>query len=193
MVNGGLQRGPVVRGSLRSWRGRALAGQRVSVLTRVRMDGAREAVAGTVVTGRSGRFELRLPAGPSRAVRVLSPGDGGLQAGLRRLRYRVPWSSSLRIRPRAIAPGGRVHLSGHLRLRGFTLPSSGTRVEMQAFDRGRWRVFATTRTRGARAAWRASYRFGTRPGTYRIRVRVPHSGVVPLERGYSRAKTVRVG
>jgi hypothetical protein len=192
-VNGGLRRGPVVRGRLLSWRRDPLGGQQVSVFTRVRADGQREALAGQAVTGPNGGFRLRLPAGASRAVRVVTPGDRGLQAGLRRLRYRVPWSSTLRIRPRAIAPGGRIHLSGRLRLRGFTLPSSGTRVEMQAFDRGRWRVFATTRTRGRRATWRASYRFGNRPGSYRIRVRIPHNGVVPLERGYSRPAVVRVG
>lgn len=192
-VNGGLRRGPLVRGRLRAWRGLPLSGRAISVFTRVRSDGAREELAGRAETGRDGRFRIRLPAGASRAVRVVSPGVGGLQAGLRRLRYRVPWISTLRIRPRSIASGGRIRLSGRLRLRGFTLPTSGTRVEMQAFDRGRWRVFATTRTRGSRAAWRASYRFGNRPGSYRIRVRIPHNGVVPLERGYSRPVVVRVG
>jgi hypothetical protein len=192
-INGGVRRGPVVRGRLRAWRGGPLAGRQITVLTRLRVNGAREEVAAQAATGPAGGFRVRLPPGASRAVRVVSPGNGGLQAGLRRLRYRVPWSSTLRIRPRAIGGGGRIHLSGRLRLHGFTLPRSGTRVELQAFDRGRWRVFATTRTRGRRAAWRASYRFGTRAGAYRIRVRVPHNGVVPLERGYSRPATVRVG
>jgi hypothetical protein len=97
------------------------------------------------------------------------------------------------VRDAVIPRGGRLHLSGRLRLRGFTLPQSGTRVEMQAFERGRWRVFATTRTRGRRATWRASYRFGGGAGTFKIRVRIPQNGVVPLERGYSRQVTVRVG
>jgi hypothetical protein len=192
-VNGGPKGRPVVRGRLRAWGGRPLAGQPITVLARLRVDGAREEVAATATTGPRGRFRVRLPAGASRAVRVVSAGNGGLQAGLQRLRYRVPWSSTLRVRPRALSPGGRIRLSGRLRLRGFALPASGTRVELQAFDRGRWRVFATTRTRGRRAAWRASYRFGTRPGSYRIRVRIPHNGAVPLERGYSRPVVVRVG
>jgi hypothetical protein len=192
-VNGGPRGRPVVRGRLRAWRGGPLAGQPVTVLTRLRVDGAAEEVAATATTGRRGRFRVRLPAGASRAVRVVSAGNGGLQAGLRRLRYRVPWSSTLRARRLAIPRGGRLHLSGRLRLRGFTLPPSGTRVEMQAFERGRWRVFATTRTRGRRASWRASYRFGGGTGSFRIRVRIPHNGVVPLERGYSRTVTVRVG
>jgi hypothetical protein len=192
-INGGPRGRPVVRGRLRAWRGRALAGQPIAVLTRLRVDGAAEEVAATASTGPGGRFRVRLPAGASRAVRVVSAGNGGLQAGLRRLRYRVPWSSTLRVRRSAIPRGGRLHLSGRLRLRGFTLPPSGTRVEMQAYERGRWRVFATTRTRGKRAKWRASYRFGGGTGSFRIRVRIPHNGVVPLERGYSRSVTVRVG
>ncbi len=40
-VNGGLRRGPVVRGRLRAWRGGPLAGQQITVLTRLRVDGAR--------------------------------------------------------------------------------------------------------------------------------------------------------
>jgi hypothetical protein len=192
-INGGPQGRPVVRGRLRAWGGRPLAGQPIAVLARLRVDGAREEVAATATKGRRGRFRVRLPAGASRAVRVVSAGNGGFQAGLQRLRYRVPWSSSLHIRPRVLPRGGRMHLSGRLRLRGFTLPPSGTRVELQAFERGRWRVFATTRTRGERAAWRASYRFGGGTGSFRIRVRIPHNGVVPLERGYSRPVVVRVG
>jgi hypothetical protein len=190
---GGVARGPVVRGRLRAFGGRPLAGREISVFSRLRMDGAGAALAGRAVTGARGRFRVRLPAGGSRSLRVVSPGVGGLQAGLRTLRYRVPWRSTLRIRPRTLSPGGRIALTGRLRLRGFSLPASGARVELQAFDRGRWRVFATTRTRGERATWRAAYRFGTRPGSYRIRVRIPSIGSVPYDRGYSRPITVRVG
>jgi hypothetical protein len=192
-ARGGLASRPVVRGRLRAFGGRGLGGRRITVRQRLRVDGAAQAVAATAVTRRDGRFRVRLPAGGSRVLRVVSPGTGGLQAGISRLRYVVPWASTLRIAPRALAPGGRIALSGRLRLRGFSLPPSGARVELQAFDRGRWRVFATTRTRGARAAWHASYRFGTRSGSYRIRARIPRVGTVPFERGYSRPVTIRVG
>jgi hypothetical protein len=192
-VRRGLQRGAVVRGRLRAFGGRPLPGRRITVIQTVRADGARPAVAGTAITGRSGRFRVRVPAGASRLLRVRSPGIGGLIAAQRTLHVRVPWSSTLRIDPPRIAPGGRIRLSGRLRLRGAVLPPSGTRVELQAFDRGRWRVFATTVARAPRGAWRASYRFGTRSGSYRIRVRIPHDGSIPYDRGYSRAKTVVVG
>jgi hypothetical protein len=192
-VRRGLERGAVLRGRLTALGGRALAGRQITVTQTLRADGAAPEVAGTAVTGRRGRFRVRVPAGASRVLRVRSPGTGGLQAAQRTLRFRVPWSSTLRIAPERVAPGGRIRLSGRLRLRGAVLPRSGTRVELQAFDRGRWRVFATTVARGRRAAWRASYRFGTRPGSYRIRVRIPHDGSIPYERGYSRPRTVVVG
>jgi hypothetical protein len=192
-VRRGLDRGAVVRGRLRAFGGRPLPGRRITVTQTLRADGAAPEVAGTAITGRGGRFRVRVPAGASRLLRVRSPGTGGLQAAQRTLWFRVPWSSTLRIAPERIAPGGRIRLSGRLRLRGATLPQSGTRVELQAFDRGRWRVFATTVARGPRGAWHASYRFGTRPGSYRIRVRIPHDGSIPYDRGYSRAKTVVVG
>jgi hypothetical protein len=189
----GLRRGAVVRGRLRGSRGRGLRGREITVLARVRADGAVPAEVGRVVTGRGGRFRLAVPAGPSRIVSVISPGVGGLQGARRNLNMRVPWSSSLRIRPRSLAPGGRMRLSGRLRLRGVRLPPSGKRVELQAFDAGRWRVFATTRAFGRRGAWQASYRFGARPGSYRIRVRIPYEGTIAFDRGYSRPVTVHVG
>ena len=192
-VRRGLERGAVVRGRLTAFGGRALPGRQITVTQTLRADGAAPEVAGTAVTGRRGRFRVRVPAGASRVLRVRSPGTGGLQAAQRTLRFRVPWSSTLRIAPERVPPGGRIRLSGRLRLRGAVLPRSGTRVELQAFDRGRWRVFATTIARGRRAVWHASYRFGTRAGLYRIRVRVPHAGSIPYERGYSRVHTVTVG
>jgi len=189
----GLSQRLRVRGSLRAYRGGPLAGRRVVALQRVRVDGARERQVAVVTTNRRGRFSLRLPAGASRTVRIVSPGGAGLQAGLRRLHVRVPWSSSLAVAPRAVAPGGSVRLSGRLRLHGRKLPPSGKLVELQAFDRGRWRVFASTRARGASARWSTSYRFGSRSGTYRIRARIRREGTLPFELGYSKPALVRVG
>jgi hypothetical protein len=189
----GLRRGTVVRGRLRAFGGRPLGGREITVMQKVRADGTVPVPAGRALTGRDGRFRIAVPAGASRILTVLSPGVGGLQAARRTLNLRVPWSSTLRIRPRSLSPGGRMRLSGRLRLRGVQLPRSGKRVELQAFDAGRWRVFATTRAFGPRGTWRASYRFGARAGTYRIRVRIPYEGTVAFDRGYSRPVTVRVG
>ena len=189
----GLSKRLRVHGRLRAYRGKGLAGRRIVAFQRVRVDGARTTQVATATTGPRGRFSLRLPAGASRSVRIVAPGDSGLQAGLRRLHVRVPWASSLTVAPRAVAPGGTVRLSGRLRLGGRRLPESGKLVELQAFDRGRWRVFATTRARGTRARWSSTYRFGSRAGAYRIRARIRREGTLPFELGYSKPVLVRVG
>jgi len=189
----GLERGKVVRGRLRARGGRPLAGRPIVVTQRIRMEGGAVSEVARVTTGRGGRFRAAIPAGVSRVLTVSSPGVGGLQGARRKLNLRVPWSSSLRIRPRALPPGGRMRLSGSLRLRGMQLPRTGKRVELQAFDNGRWRVFATTRALGRRGRWQASYRFGAGGGSFPIRVRIPYEGTIPFDRGYSRPVTVRVG
>jgi len=191
-VTTSLRRRVVVHGRLRAGTGGPLRGRDVLVQQRLNVDGTRFRTVRTVRTNVRGRFRLALPAGGSRVVRVTSPGTGGLQARLRTLRLHVPWSSSLTVRPRSPRRGGVIRLSGRLRLAGFTLPPSGKVVEVQAFDRGRWRVFATTRARGARAVWRTSYRFGSRPGTYRIRARIRREGAIPYDLGYSRPVRVTV-
>lgn len=189
----GLHSRPVVRGFLRSGAGKPLPGREITVRQRVRIDRASSQLVGAARTGRRGQFSLRLPAGASRVVRVSSPGTGGLQAALRTLRLRVPWRSSLVARPKRVARGGHVRLSGRLRVGAAELPPSGKLVELQAFDRGRWRVFATTRARGGRAAWTTTYRFGSRAGTYLIRARIRREGTLPYELGYSRPVRVTVG
>jgi hypothetical protein len=191
-VNTTLRGRVSVGGRLRTGAGRPLRGREILVRQRLHVDGARFRTVRTLRTSARGAFRLRLPAGGSRVVRVTSPGSGGLQARLRTLALHVPWSSSLTVRPRTPRRGGVIRLSGRLALRGFALPQSGKLVELQAFDRGRWRVFATTRARGARAAWRTSYRFGSRPGSYRIRARIRREGSIPYGLGYSRPVRVTV-
>jgi hypothetical protein len=193
-ARGSVRRTTLVHGRLRADDGSPLANQTITISQRVRVDGAPLPVVARATTGGRGAFHVRIPAGPSRVLQVDSPGSNGLLSARRTLRLRVPWSSSLHIRPRHVAVGGTIRLSGRLVLRGATLPPSGKLLDLQAFDRGRWRVFATTRARGERASWRARYHFGARGrGSYRIRVRIRREGTLPFELGYSRPATVHVG
>ena len=183
-----------VRGSLRADRARPARRAPIVALQRLRVDGARERQVAVVTTNAARALQPPAPGGrePHGADR-LARRVAGLQAGLRRLHVRLPWSSSLTVAPRSIGPGGTVQLSGRLRLHGRKLPASGKLVELQAFDRGRWRVFASTRARGASARWKTAYRFGSRAGTYRIRARIRREGTLPFELGYSKPALVRVG
>ena len=102
---GSLSRPRTVRGRLLRHGGRPLAGQPITVVQTVSMDGAQPQVVAVAQTGADGRFRATVPPGPSRSLRVTSPGTGGLQAGLRKLFLRVRWRSTLRLSPRVRARG----------------------------------------------------------------------------------------
>jgi hypothetical protein len=91
-----------------------------------------------------------------------------------------------------VAQGGRVRFSGRLGLRFARAPQAGKLVDLQAFDRGRWRTFATARARGSKGTWRSTYRFGKSPGRYRVRLRIRREAVFPYDLAYSKSIAVRV-
>lgn len=177
-------------GALRTRDGVALAGQPVSVEQTLR--GATPAVVATVTTDARGRFSYRAPAGVSRTLRFIYGGGADLAPLTRRAQLRVRASSTISASPRVLRGGGRVRFTGRLGLRGTTAPRSGKLVELQAYDGGRWRTFATARARGAQGRWSSSYRFGGTPGRYPVRVRIRREAVFPYDLGYSRSIVVRV-
>ena len=147
-----------------------------------------------VQTGADGRFRASVAPGPSRSLRVTSPGTGGLQAALRKLFLRVRWRSTLRLAPRALAPRwSRADLRPAASSAARSCRRQGKLVELQAFDRGRWRLFAFHTGAGPARAWTTSYRFGSARGTYRMRARIRRDGRLPFVLGYSPVRTVRVG
>ena len=75
------------------------------------------------------------------------------------------------------------------------LPAAGKLIEVQAYFRGRFRTFSTTRADG-RGRWRFPYRFGGTSGRvpYRLRVLLPAEGGYPFLTGRSPvARVVVVG
>ncbi len=101
-------------------------------------------------------------------------------------------SSTIHASRRVLRGRGRVRFSGRLGLRGATIPRSGKIVELQAYDRGRWRTFATARARGSKGRWSSSYTFAGTPGRYPVRLRIRREAVFPYDLGYSRFVIVRV-
>ena len=120
--------------------------------------------AGGATTDARGRFTLRLPAGPSRNVRLLVPAGGELLPAVRGVSVRVPASSTIRASRRVVGAGTRVTFSGRIRRAGQPLPPRGLVVVLQGRTGGVWQTFADTRTTRA-GRWKASYRFRGRPGT----------------------------
>jgi hypothetical protein len=145
-----------------------------------------------VTTDAKGRFVYRAPAGPSRRLRFLFAGDPEFAPLTRTAQMRVRASSTIHASPQTLRGGGRVRFSGRLGLRGATVPASGKLVDLQAFDGGAWRTFATARARGSKAGWKSSYRFAGRPGRYPVRLRIRREDVFPYDLGYSRSVVVHV-
>jgi hypothetical protein len=169
-----------------------VAEQPIAVEQTPRTPGASPAIAATVTTDAKGRFAYHAPAGPSRRLQFVFAGTSGLAPLRRTAHMRVRASSTIHASPRVLRGGGRVRFSGRLGLRGAAAPRSGKLVELQAYDGGRWRTFATARARGSKGAWRSSYTFAGRPGRYPVRVRIRREAVFPYDLGYSRSVAVRV-
>ncbi|MDA0164835.1 hypothetical protein OM076_31490 [Solirubrobacter ginsenosidimutans] len=180
------------RGQITTRDGQPLGGQAIAVNQTLRTSGAVPTVAGTVATDAKGRFSYRAPAGPSRQLQFAFAGSPGLAPLARTAQLRVRASSTIHASRRTLDGGGRVRFSGRLGLRGATVPRSGKLVDLQAFDGGRWRTFATARARGSKGAWASTYRFAGRTGRYPIRLRIRREDVFPYDLGYSRSVVVRV-
>ena len=119
-------------------------------------------------------------------------GGADLAPLARTAQLRVRASSTIHASRRVLRGRGRVRFSGRLGLRGATIPRSGKLVELQAYDRGRWRTFATARARGSKGRWSSSYTFAGTPGRYPVRLRIRREAVFPYDLGYSRSVVVRV-
>ena len=181
-----------IRGRLLLSGGEPLAGQTIGVVSTVRRRGAHAQFVGAATTGRSGRFAIRIPAGPSRRLSFVFAGGSGALGNTRGITYRVPASSTIHASRIRLSGSGRVRFSGRLRTRGERIAGHGLVLVLQGRERGHWRTFDDSRTNG-KGRWHATYNFSGRPGRYPIRVRIRHQTSYPFELGYSRALTVRVG
>ena len=176
-----------IRGQLVLSGRRPVAGVPITVTTTPRVAGAAPSVEATGAVGPTGRFAIRLAAGPARVARIASAAAPGGMPAERRLLLAVPASSTL--------AASRLRLGGPglVRFRGRVRGGAGANlvVILQGRENGRWRTFADTRTR-AGGLWSASYRFSGRPGDYPIRARIRRQANLPYETGHSRRVTVHV-
>ena len=145
----------------------------------------------TLRTDTAGRIEVRLPAGPSRRLRLAFAGDALLLPAAGTAAVRTPARARLSATPRAVRAGGAVRFAG--RLRGGHVPRTGKLVELQARVGAGWRTFATVRA-DRRGRLRHTHRFaaGSAGRTYVFRLRIRRESAYPFETGTSRAVAVRV-
>jgi hypothetical protein len=182
-----------IRGILRNSAGQPIGGADVRILVREDRLGASYVDRGAVSTGADGRFQLTLPKGSSRLVRLgyrAYKGDDG---------FATRTTAHLNVRARISARGprhvrarGRARFTG--RLVGRPFPPRGVTLDLQIFQPGRgWRVFANTRTR-KNGRFRVSYRFNSASsGRFTFRLRLRPNDAYPYARGFSGRMRVRVG
>jgi hypothetical protein len=181
-----------IRGRVTAPGGNPLAGVNVDVSARIAVKGVPFQPVATLTTSHRGRFAYLVPAGPSRLIRFRYPGAPKIRPETREIHVRVPAATSLRASRKRVVNGEAVTFSG--KLRGAFLPPTGKLMELQFFDRGKWRTFRTFRAAPSSGEWSYTYRFdGTRgTRTYRFRVRIPKENGYPFSTGRSRRTAVTV-
>ncbi len=181
-----------LRGRLIAPGGNPLSGVDVEVAARLAVPSVAFQPVATLKTLRTGRFTYLVPAGPSRILRFRYPGAPKVRPQTREIHVRVRAASSIRASRRRVVNGEAVTFTG--RLRGRYLPAGGKLLELQFFDRGKWRTFRTFRAAPSDGRWSYTYRFDGTHGTrrYRFRVRIPRENGYPFSPGASRRVAVTV-
>jgi len=184
-------------GRLVSKSGEPLAGKQVTVVEHFG-DGAliRERVS-HVSTDPDGRWESKIPAGPSRRVEAIFAGTPRyLPASTEAARLTVKSRASFRTSSAKAPEGSRVAFKGRVRHVGARIPAGGKLVELQVrVAAGRWdTVGEAFRTRGS-GGYRTAYRFGqhyTADVRFRFRVKVQSEGDWPYGRAVSKQRAVTI-
>jgi hypothetical protein len=176
--------------------GAGLGGRELRVVSRPSRGALVPIARATVRSGEQGGFELSLPAGPSRRLAVVFPGDDGLDAAVRRpLELRVRSGISLRAVPQSLRTGQAVRLIGKVKSRGAPIPRRGKLIAIQYLEEatGRWRPVLVTRS-DHNGRYRAHYRFRYVTGRAAIRLRATALAEErwPYAPGSSAPVTVRV-
>ncbi|WP_157591733.1 carboxypeptidase-like regulatory domain-containing protein [Solirubrobacter soli] len=182
-----------ITGTLTTAAGAPIANATLQVLDRELRTGTQYRQRLEVTTDADGRFSVLAGKGAARAIRfeyrwrrmLAQPGVA------RRVELRVQAGATLSVTPRQVGAGGRIRLAG--RLRGLPMPRSGKVVELQAFERGKWRTFRSTRAR-ASGRFATSYYFQRAASgrSFLIRARVRRDDSYPYYLGYSPRVRVRV-
>ncbi|MFL5835493.1 MAG: hypothetical protein ACJ76K_02760 [Solirubrobacteraceae bacterium] len=182
------RRGAVtVSGRLTQRDGTPIAGARLDVASQTVLPGLPGPDAGQVVTDDDGHWSMTTAQGPSRQVSVgwRAFDRDRSYAETTNLSLLVRAGASMAVRPRRVANGRRVLLSGKLLGRPF--PAGGVLVTLQGKPRrgGKWRTFGVTRTRPD-GRFRYRYRFTRIAGgsrTFLFRTRINRQEGYPYESG----------
>ncbi len=178
-----------VTGRLTDAGGQPVRGAEVCVATRIDTEGPPERVIATPTTGPDGRFQVRLPAGPSREVRV-AHWQGAHEVTERFLDLRSKAVPRLALKPtRGLSNGDAIRFD--VRIPGPA--QMHRRVAIQARGTGKWiRIEGGRTDRGGR--WSGHYRFTNTTSTrrYAFRAVIRRQPGYPYQPGKSKTRTAVV-
>ena len=110
--------------------GTALAGQTVNLYSSPNDNAPRFKLMGTVTTDDSGEWTANVPAGPSRLIEAVYPGNGTTEpATSSMVRLTVPAKIAVAISPRVVPWSGKITISG--RLVGGYVPRDGVALRLR--------------------------------------------------------------
>jgi hypothetical protein len=180
-----------VIGTLRDAAHEPIEGATVCVSTRDRLGGAAEIDVEEVETNKKGRAKVRLPKGPSRAVKLTYWADEE-QVEMRTVDLNVRARPKLKVlSKRKLSDGGKARF--RVRLGG---PYRGKRkVAVQALAPAGWLDFpGCVGKTNRKGAFRCSYRFREQSGSvkYQFRALAPRQSGYPYLQGRSRSEKVVV-
>ena len=164
-------------GRLTDASGDPLAGERVRVEEYFGRGALIDRRVRAVRTDARGRWDSKLPAGPSRQVTVSYEGsrrylDGEREAG----RLAVRSQASFKTSRRSVRAGRAVKFLGRIGRLGARIPSGGKLLELQVREGpGRWNTVREAFRTNAKGRYKLRYRFGTfysADARFRFRVKV---------------------
>jgi hypothetical protein len=153
-------KGAMVSGWVGTYDGVAIAGQPVTVLTAPDNGLGQFTTAATATTAADGTWSATLPAGPSRLVEAVYGGgpttEGSTSA---QIALTVPASVKLlRVRPRRVAWGGTVRITGQL-LGGY-LPPGGALVRLRIGEGATYQTYGVQEHVTGSGRFTTTYTFG---------------------------------
>jgi hypothetical protein len=183
---GSFSKPPVVRGVVRGVDGATVAGATLELSTRPLMTGSSFTALRTVTTDARGEFATRLPAGPSREIKLSAARLGGWAVATLRMIVKAPISIKTN---RARTHNGRtVRFIGNI---PGAPDDARTRVDLQAWA-GRWVPFAAATVRRGRFSAKYTFKRTYRPTSYRFRAVLRDDPNFPYAAATSKEVRVRV-
>jgi hypothetical protein len=186
-----------VRGRLLDQTGEPLVGKEVLVVENFGEGALIRERPTSVVTDEAGKFETRIPPGPSRHVAVRFGGTAKyLPAHESAGTFDVRSKASFETSRDELKEGQRIAFAGKVAHHGARIPAGGKLIELQVrVKTGRWDTVREAFRTDPDGRYRLGYRFGRHyvsDAQFRFRVKVQDEGDWPFEGGVSSQRKVIV-